>query len=132
MITDRKKPGVAFWASAVVVVLVLYVASLGPVCWLTSRAGFRSKSIAAIYRPLTPFMATDDSFERHQKKLGVLGTPTRLRSIALYSDGLVSKYASLYAAEHWKWRFIADVEYSPEPVARMDRGYWEWCDSTRK
>jgi len=31
--TDRKKPGVAFWATVVLVALVLYVASFGPACW---------------------------------------------------------------------------------------------------
>jgi len=30
MNADRKKPGVAFWATVVVVVVVLYVASYGP------------------------------------------------------------------------------------------------------
>jgi hypothetical protein len=38
--TDRKKPGVAFWATVVVVVvLVAYPLSFGPACWLfaTSR-----------------------------------------------------------------------------------------------
>ena len=34
MTTDRKKPGVAFWATVVlVVVLVGYPLSFGPVCW---------------------------------------------------------------------------------------------------
>jgi len=33
----RKKPGVALWATVVLVVLVLYVASFGPACWLTSQ-----------------------------------------------------------------------------------------------
>jgi hypothetical protein len=38
--TDRKKPGVAFWATVVVVGLpLLYVLSFGPVCWITSRMG---------------------------------------------------------------------------------------------
>ena len=33
--TDRKKPGVAFWATVgLVVVLVGYALSFGPMCWL--------------------------------------------------------------------------------------------------
>jgi hypothetical protein len=33
--TDRKKPGVAFWASVVVTaVLIGYPLSFGPACWL--------------------------------------------------------------------------------------------------
>ena len=35
--TDRKKPGVAFWATVTLVVVVLYVASLGPAQWLSSN-----------------------------------------------------------------------------------------------
>jgi hypothetical protein len=35
---DRKKPGLAFWAIVVVVVgLVAYPLSFGPVCWLVNR-----------------------------------------------------------------------------------------------
>jgi hypothetical protein len=38
--TDRKKPGVAFWATVVMVaVLVLYPLSFGPACWASSRSG---------------------------------------------------------------------------------------------
>jgi hypothetical protein len=35
--TNRKKPGVAFWATVVVVVIVAYAASVGPVYWIASR-----------------------------------------------------------------------------------------------
>jgi hypothetical protein len=35
--TSHKKPGVAFWATVVVVVVLLYVASFGPACWLNER-----------------------------------------------------------------------------------------------
>ena len=35
--TSRKKPGVAFWATVVVVVIVIYAASVGPVYWIGSR-----------------------------------------------------------------------------------------------
>src|SRR5262249_20222835 len=35
---DRKKPGVAFWATVVVVVALLgYPLSFGPACWLTAQ-----------------------------------------------------------------------------------------------
>jgi hypothetical protein len=38
MTSDRKKPGVAFWATVtVVVVLAAYPLSLGPVCWLRPK-----------------------------------------------------------------------------------------------
>jgi hypothetical protein len=38
MTSDRKKPGVAFWATLVVVaVFVIYPLSLGPACWLLTQ-----------------------------------------------------------------------------------------------
>ena len=36
--TDRKKPGLAFWATVVVVLaLVVYPLSFGPACWTAVR-----------------------------------------------------------------------------------------------
>ena len=35
--TDRKKPGVAFWATVVLVLSVLHVVGFGPACWWFSR-----------------------------------------------------------------------------------------------
>ena len=35
--TDRKKPGVAFWATVVASMPVLYVLGFGPACWLVDR-----------------------------------------------------------------------------------------------
>src|SRR5262245_61373937 len=38
MTTSRKQPGVAFWATVVVVVvLVAYPLSFGPACWIASQ-----------------------------------------------------------------------------------------------
>jgi hypothetical protein len=38
MMTDRKKPGVAFWATVVLAALLVgYPLSFGPACWLTSQ-----------------------------------------------------------------------------------------------
>jgi hypothetical protein len=40
-VTDRKKPGVAFWATVVVVaVLVAYPLSIGPACGVLNRTGW--------------------------------------------------------------------------------------------
>jgi hypothetical protein len=37
--TDRKKPGVAVWATVVVVSLpLLYLLGFGPACWLTAQS----------------------------------------------------------------------------------------------
>jgi hypothetical protein len=54
--TDRKKPGVAFWATvvAVVVVLVLYPLSWGPALWLQGSGYWPERLIWVdhVYDPL--------------------------------------------------------------------------------
>ena len=51
--TDRKKPGVAFWATVVVGLLVLYVASIGPAVSVSfHHASAGNQTLGAIYRPL--------------------------------------------------------------------------------
>jgi hypothetical protein len=53
MTSDRKKPGVAFWATVVVVVaLVVYPLSFGPACWGLDRRIGDPCAIAAVYRPV--------------------------------------------------------------------------------
>jgi hypothetical protein len=54
MTSDRKTPGVAFWATVVVVVVLAYPISFGPACWLMTRTGIgRRRLIPAVYRPIT-------------------------------------------------------------------------------
>jgi hypothetical protein len=38
MTSDRKKPGLAFWATVVAAAVLLYPISFGPACWLYSRS----------------------------------------------------------------------------------------------
>ena len=51
--TDRKKPGVAFWASVVMVaVLAGYPLSFGPACWISSRSGTGVSVVNSAYQPM--------------------------------------------------------------------------------
>jgi hypothetical protein len=52
MTADRKKPGVAFWATVVVVVLVLYVLSVGPAAVLMHKGLVSRHAFGVIYWPL--------------------------------------------------------------------------------
>lgn len=46
--TSRRKPGVSFWATAVVVVVVVvYPLSYGPVCWLAFHGLLPEWSVGA-------------------------------------------------------------------------------------
>jgi hypothetical protein len=52
-VTSRKKPGIAFWATVVVVaVLVGYPLSFGPACWIATRTGAGYTAVCIIYWPL--------------------------------------------------------------------------------
>jgi len=51
--TDRKKPGVAFWTTVVLAVVLLgYPASFGPACWIDSRIGPLYVNRTSVYGPL--------------------------------------------------------------------------------
>jgi hypothetical protein len=53
MTSDRKKPGVALWATVVLVVVpLLYVLSFGPACWISSRTGIGASVVGPFYRPI--------------------------------------------------------------------------------
>jgi hypothetical protein len=52
MTSDRKKPGVAFWASVVVVVVLAYPLSFGPACWISSRSGTGASVVNSAYQPM--------------------------------------------------------------------------------
>jgi len=55
MTSDRKKPGVAFWATVVVVLVALYVASCGPVHCLYRKCGHPQLLGETIYAFYFPF-----------------------------------------------------------------------------
>ena len=55
MKTDRKQPGVAFWATVVVFAALAYPISFGPACWITSRTNIGARMVAVVYRPITRF-----------------------------------------------------------------------------
>jgi hypothetical protein len=54
MMTDRKKLGVAFWATVVLVVALLYVASFGLWCRLNRAAPGEIKAASAYIWPYYP------------------------------------------------------------------------------
>src|SRR5262245_63765989 len=52
--TSHKKPGVAFWATVVVVVvLVAYPLSFGPACWLCEKGALSQRIGWTMFRPVT-------------------------------------------------------------------------------
>ena len=59
MALERRQPGVAFWATGVVVVgLVAYPLSFGPACWIVSWLNAGDKILSAAYSPITLLLAS--------------------------------------------------------------------------
>ena len=81
--TSRKKPGVAFWATVVVVVvLVGYPLSFGPACWAVSRADADDHWLLVVYKPIIARLS------RPQTRIG----------------RAIERYAGWGAADGWAWR----------------------------
>jgi hypothetical protein len=51
--TFHKKPGMAFWATVVVVVVLAYPLSFGPACWLCEKGVLPQRTAWTIFRPIT-------------------------------------------------------------------------------
>jgi hypothetical protein len=63
--TDRKKPGWAFWAIVIALLSpMLYALSVGPACWLADRDAIpelAEKPLTAFYAPLSWFVDNSET-----------------------------------------------------------------------
>jgi hypothetical protein len=77
--TDRKKPGVAFWATVVVVMLVLaYPIGFGPAVWLTVRTNSTKSVVERLYWPVLWAYADGPVWAQDPiRRYGGLGMPKR-------------------------------------------------------
>ncbi|MGE5191994.1 MAG: hypothetical protein ACM3U2_05785 [Deltaproteobacteria bacterium] len=99
--TDRKKPGMAFWATVVVVCLpLLYVLSFGPACWITSWTNIGARIIPIVYRPIT-----------------------RCLSSSAPVDGAIRWFSNLGAARGWGWSVNGG---GSDLLAPDGPGDWQW------
>src|SRR5215510_8950693 len=87
MMTEGKKPSLAFWATIVlIVVLVAYPLSFGPWCWIASRTASHKRGVPSLYRPITMF--------------GELTTA---------GSTMIEWYGSVLAAEGWELCYDGDI-----------------------
>jgi len=87
---DRKKPGVAFWATVVVVaVLVAYPLSIGPACWVADHSWIGKEIVAMIYTPAIWCSANG---------------PAPIAAA-------VNWWAHLYCKNEWNWGVGTDGKY---------------------
>jgi hypothetical protein len=61
MSEEPKKPGAAYIMTvSLVLVLLLYPLSLGPACWIASRANRGATTLGDVYRPITWAMSRNE------------------------------------------------------------------------
>ena len=106
MTSDRKKPGVAFWASVVLVGLLIgYHLSFGPACWLASHTNASTDWLPFFYRPIASCLSI---------------RKTRLSSA-------IEWYSGLGAAPGWRW--------APDGIPLSDDEWvaveWVWMSYAR-
>jgi len=98
--TSRTKPGVAFWMSVVLAASALFVASIGPVCWVSSRTGVGVDLVASLYGPL------------------IRTSPNAVHRV------LVS-YSMFWAAPRWCWEHFVWLPVDDPLLERMEiRVFW--------
>ena len=87
--TDRKKPGVTFWATVVVVGLVLYVLSFVPACWLCDRDALSERLVYWTYRPLATasiYSGCGNALCRYGELLTIRESPPPVDAFATFID----------------------------------------------
>jgi hypothetical protein len=105
---------------AIIVLLVGYPVSLGPACWITSRFDFTVQSLGTLYLPIWKVITPPR--DPGAARAGYSGSINS--SIPL--PGLMSKYATLFAASGWEWEHDVTYVYEPGEPSRMTQESWHW------
>jgi len=91
MSADIKKPGVAFWATVLVVAaLVAYPLSFGSACWISGWVNSGNEAVTLVYRPIT--WTFGDPYAGPVPLIGQL----------------FEGYAAVASRPSWSWRAIVD------------------------
>jgi hypothetical protein len=105
--TDGRKPGVAFWATvALVVVLVVYPLSFGPACWINGRTGVGTNAISIVYRPIIWYASNDLRVRRPVQWYACTGS----RRFSMIHDGKIE-----WSNADWS-ELILLIESTVQPI----------------
>ncbi len=103
MTPSRKKPGVAFWATVVVLVgLSGYPLSMGPACWISSRMDTGAGIVTIAYQPIN----------------WIRDCPVDSNSAVEGIEGILDRYSQFGAADGWCWRICIGDDGRVEPGSR--------------
>lgn len=132
MTRDRKKPGVAFWASVVLIAAVLYAASFGPACWISSRFGHGAGILPTMYGPLLAGMRIGEEEKERQHCAAYSWMAGRPERVPNAPGGWLARFASFGAATGWHWHYDAIYTIRSETAGdgdsriRLRDEAWEW------
>ncbi len=117
--SDDRKKHLWPWIVALLIGLpVLYVASFGPACWISSRFNIGRKVLPTAYRPITAGIRIKD-FQWCIAQLRAGGSVTmQPRRSGL---DVLDWYSRVGSAEHWHWCY--DVRLHPGNKVEQ---HWVW------
>jgi hypothetical protein len=110
-VVNRRERWAKWTLAAIVALPVLYIASFGPACWITSRMKVGQDSVTIIYRPITRMFMRVPTWNGLRRESAIL------------SDAL-KWFSDLGAADNWGWTAIV-----PDNGDRTPHGIiWTWTD----
>lgn len=109
MTDERQSRGAGFRATMALVAALVYPASLGPACWISSRYGRRTPgwcagAMSTIYRPLIWLFATPGGHASRSQLMPAL-----------------KWYSEVNAAKHWHCFWFDRGDYRSQPECRLKK-----------
>lgn len=112
-----------FWIAAISLP-ILYVASFGPACWVTSRLTESSRALSVIYRPILMPLSGGRMRETRQLKDRKSAYEARASYSQYLPDSPMTRYAELFGqGKHW----LYTVAYRASPLGNVvvhEGWYW--------
>jgi hypothetical protein len=124
-VTFRDKPGVAFWATVVIVaVLIGYPLSFGPACWVNQRWDVGSQIVSAVYCPVLALASEDGRLPQPvywYARIGADDTPLVRRGSLVWREREIGRrIAALITIHHGPLPLNPPREFAPEEIRWVD------------
>ena len=114
MSEERKKPLWPFIGAWLIGLPVLYVASFGPACWISSRTDHGKRPLPFLYRPILKLMCWNEEHWEHASR----GTALR--------NSPFCWYAEVGAREGAHWFYTVRYAKNPGDPFRIAGEELEW------